>query len=120
MIVLSISLLNREETISNDDWEGHHRDVEHSRDRGYPAVEWEEREWRTRALWEGRDSLPRSETHDDEWNSRYDNSVTDWKPNDVRKWDNQKVHVRSHYRKERSKEIGESVQHRYRFCIELK
>lgn len=105
----------RDEGVSNDDWEGHHRDVEHSRDRGYPT-EWEEREWRTRTLWEGRDSLPRSEIHDDEWNPRYDGSITDWKSNDAgsRKWDNQYVHVRSHYRSERSKdlELGESTQHR--------
>lgn len=105
----------RDETVSNDDWEGHHRDVEHGRDRNYPTVEWEEREWRTRALWEGRDSLPRSEIHDDEWNNtRYDSSMADWKSNDARKWDNQNVHIRTHYRNERSKdmELGESTQHK--------
>jgi len=104
----------RDENVPNEDWEGHHRDMEHSRDRGYPTVEWEEREWRTRPVWESRDSLPRSEIHDDEWNSRYDNSITDWKPNDTRKWDNQNMHVRSHYRNERAKdlELGESAQHR--------
>lgn len=104
----------RDEGVSNDDWEGHHRDVEHARERGYPSVEWEEREWRTRALWEGRESLPRSEIHDDEWNSRYEGSIADWKSSDTRKWDNQNVHVRSHYRNERSKdlELGESAQHR--------
>lgn len=116
LFILFSSLLSiRDETVSNDDWEGHHRDVEHGRDRSYPTAEWEEREWRTRALWEGRDSLPRSEIHDDEWNtSRYDSSITDWKSNDVRKWDNQNVHVRSHYRNERSKdlELGESTQHK--------
>ncbi|XP_071635893.1 uncharacterized protein [Temnothorax longispinosus] len=103
----------RDETVSNDNWEGHHRDVEHGRDRGYQTVEWEEREWRPRTLWEGRDSLPRSEIHDDEWNSRYDNPVGDWKSNDARKWDNQNMHVRSHYRNERSKDLehGESTQH---------
>ncbi|KAL6263576.1 hypothetical protein P5V15_006365 [Pogonomyrmex californicus] len=104
----------RDETVSNDNWEGHHRDVEHGpRDRGYQPVEWEEREWRTRTVWEGRDSLPRSEVHDDEWNSRYDNSMGDWKTNDARKWDNQNVHVRSHYRNERSKDLehGEPTQH---------
>ncbi|XP_011261740.1 zinc finger CCCH domain-containing protein 13 [Camponotus floridanus] len=107
----------RDETVSNDDWEGHHRDVEHGRDRNYPAAEWEEREWRTRTLWEDRDSLPRSEIHDDEWNNtRYDNSMTDWKSNDSRKWDNQNVHIRTHYRNERSKdlELGESTQHNKR------
>lgn len=106
----------RDETVSNDNWEGHHRDVEHGRERGYQTVEWEEREWRTRTatLWEGRDSLPRSEIHDDEWNSRYDNTINDWKSNDTRKWDNQNVHVRSHYRNERSKDLehGESTQHK--------
>lgn len=106
----------RDETVSNDNWEGHHRDAEHGRDRGYQTVEWEEREWRTRtaALWEGRDSLPRSEIHDEEWNSRYDNSMNEWKSNDARKWDNQNAHVRSHYRNERSKDLehGESTQHK--------
>lgn len=103
----------RDETVSNDNWDGHHRDVEHGRDRSYQTVEWEEREWRTRTLWEGRDSLPRSEIHDDEWNSRYDNSMSDWKSNDARKWDNQNVHVRSHYRNDRPKDLehGDSTQH---------
>jgi len=104
----------RDETVSNENWEGHHRDVEHGRDRSYQTVEWEEREWRSRPLWESRDSLPRSEIHDDEWNSRYDNTISDWKPNDSRKWDNQNVHVRSHYRNERTKDLehGESTQHK--------
>jgi hypothetical protein len=113
LLFFSFSLA-RDENASNDDWEGHHRDVEHSRDRTYPPVEWDEREWRTRTLWEGRDSLPRSEIHDDEWNARYDGSMADWKSSDARKWDNQNVHVRTHYRNERSKdlELGESTQHR--------
>lgn len=110
-------MLFRDEGVSNDDWEGHHRDVEHGRDRGYSTVEWEEREWRTRALWEGRDSLPRSEIHEEEWNARYDSSMPDWKSSDARKWDNQSIHVRSHYRNERSKDLDltESTQHRYKY-----
>lgn len=113
-ILLCIFFSIRDENVPNNDWDGHHRDVEHGRDRGYPTVEWEEKDWRTRTMWESRDSLPRTEIHDEDWNSRYDNSVTDWKSNDTRKWDNQNVHVRSHYRNDRSKNLnmGESAQHR--------
>lgn len=105
----------RDEAVPNDDWEAHHREVEHGRDRSYTAVDWEEREWRARALWGSRDSLPRSEAHDDEWAARYENSLSDWKANENRKWDNQAVHIRGHYRNERSKEVelGESTSHKY-------
>nr|XP_050859539.1 zinc finger CCCH domain-containing protein 13-like [Vespula vulgaris] len=106
----------RDEAVPNDDWEAHHREVEHGRDRSYTAVDWEEREWRARALWGSRDSLPRSEAHDDEWAARYENSLSDWKANENRKWDNQAVHIRGHYRNERSKEVelGESTSHNKR------
>lgn len=105
----------RDENVPNDDWDSHHRDVEHGRERAYGPVDWEEREWRVRGLWDSRDSLPRSEVHDDDWNSRYDNSVSDWKSSDSRKWDNQSVHIRGHYRNDRSKEleIAESTSHKY-------
>ncbi|KAK2581202.1 hypothetical protein KPH14_008001 [Odynerus spinipes] len=106
----------RDETVPNDDWDAHHREVEHGRDRSYTAVDWEEREWRARTLWGSRDSLPRSEAHDDEWTARYENSLSDWKTNENRKWDNQPVHMRGHYRNDRSKEVelGESTSHNKR------
>lgn len=104
----------RDENVPNDEWDSHHRDVEHGRERTYGPVDWEEREWRVRALWDNRDSIPRSEVHDDDWNSRYDTSVSDWKSTDSRKWDNQSVHIRSHYRNDRSKEleVAESTSHK--------
>lgn len=78
----------------------HHEGLE--RDRPYAANEWEDREWRGRAMWD-RESLPRSEAHDEEWSSRYDNP--DWKVGEPRKWDNQSLHLRSSYRNDRIKEL---------------
>ena len=90
---------------SNDNWEMHH-DLEHgNRDRNYPQPEWEEREWRSRPLWD-RESLPRSEVHEEEWPTRYDSPMSDWKINETRKWENpQPLHVRGGYRNERIKEL---------------
>lgn len=105
----------RDENVPNDDWDSHHRDVEHGRERTYGPVDWEEREWRVRGLWDNRDSISQSEMHDDDWNSRYDNSVSDWKSSESRKWDNQSMHIRGHYRNDRTKEleIAESTSHKY-------
>ena len=90
---------------SNDNWDVHH-DVEHGiRDRPYQGNDWEEREWRGgRAMWD-RESLPRSEAHEEDWTSRYDSPMSDWKMNDSRKWDNQPMHLRGSYRNDRMKEM---------------
>lgn len=98
---------------SNDNWDVHH-DIEH-RDRNYQSNnDWEEREWRCgRGMWE-RESLPRSDAHEEEWSSRYDSPMSDWKINETRKWDNQPPPMqhmsRGSYRNDRMKEIdaGES------------
>lgn len=99
---LTSGLFNvRDETVE-ENWDVHH-DLEHA-----PREHvWEEREWRSRALWE-RDSLPRSvDAHDEDWSSRYDSPMTaDWKLNESRKWtDGSSVHLRGSYRNERLKEM---------------
>lgn len=90
-----------------DNW-----DVEHApRDRAYPT-EWEEREWRQR-LWE-RESVPRTEAHEEDWAGRYDSPMSDWKMNESRKWDNQPHHLRGPYRNERVKDLdADSSSHGY-------
>ncbi|KAK0179808.1 hypothetical protein PV327_005525 [Microctonus hyperodae] len=89
---------------SSDNWEMHHDVEQHSsRDRVYPPAEWEEREWRPRTLWD-RESLPRSEAHEEEWTPRYDSPMSDWKINDSRKWENPRLHMRVGYGNDRLKE----------------
>ncbi|XP_012279904.1 zinc finger CCCH domain-containing protein 13 isoform X2 [Orussus abietinus] len=88
-----------------DSWDIHH-ELEHAgRDRGFPPSDWEEREWRARhALWD-RESLPRSDAHDDEWAARYDSPMSEWKLNEPRKWDNQPIHLRGPFRNDRLKDL---------------
>lgn len=95
---------------SNDNWD--HHDVEHGiRDRPYQGNDWEEREWRGgRAMWD-RESLPRSEAHEEDWASRYDSPMSDWKMNDARKWDNQTMHMRGSYRNDRMKDMDGEPNH---------
>lgn len=115
MTIINNHRFIRDDNTSKDDWDAHHRDVEHGRERGYAQADWEEREWRSRPMWDNRESLPRSEQHEEEWGARYDSPITDWKVNDNRKWDNQPVHIRGHFRNERNKEMdaGEHPPHGY-------
>ncbi|XP_066596297.1 zinc finger CCCH domain-containing protein 13-like isoform X2 [Prorops nasuta] len=101
---------------TTDNW-NHHHELELDRDRY--GTDWEEREWRSRSIWDNRENLPRSETQEEEWSDRYENSMVNWKVSNARKWDSQSVHLRGHYRSERTKniEINEpAIQGKRRSC----